>query len=155
MIGQLFTQYFLTEGITVTDAWQDCVRQPLTFGTAFKQSLRDILDPRQLPPPTNPTRHKLKTRSCVRFLNCWVGTTICPSKAQTAKRTFPITCSLPMGGEETGPQRARAPKMRFQDALVIEESKRFGLPLDNRDSGETSPPRHPSRPDSQVSRHGR
>ena len=43
MIGQLFTQYFLTEGIQATDAWQDCVRQPLTF-TVFKQSLRDILD---------------------------------------------------------------------------------------------------------------
>ena len=52
MIGQLFTQYFLSQkAFTATDAWQDCVRQPLTF-TAFKQSLRDILDKDCLRPQT-------------------------------------------------------------------------------------------------------
>ena len=102
-----------------------------TFG-AFKQSLSEILDPR-LPPLTNPTRHKLKTRSCVRSLNCWVGTTNMPQQGSDRQEDIP---DYLLFADEEAKDRAAArqgSENRYQDALVIEESKRFGLPLDNRD----------------------
>ena len=42
MTGQLFTQYFLTEGITATAEWEESCFEEQAFN-AFKRSLSDIL----------------------------------------------------------------------------------------------------------------
>ncbi|MDE2839757.1 MAG: hypothetical protein OXM03_03930, partial [Chloroflexota bacterium] len=42
MTGQLFTQYFLTEGIQATEAWRESMRNPQNFAE-FRQSLSVIL----------------------------------------------------------------------------------------------------------------
>ena len=135
MIGQLFTQYFLTEGIQATDAWQDCVRQPLTF-TAFKQSLRDILD--KIASAHEPNEAQTENEVVRPLLELLGWDHHMPQQGSDRQEDIP---DYLLFADEEAKDRAAARKgseNRFQDALVIEESKRFGLPLDNRDSGETT-----------------
>ena len=135
MIGQLFTQYFLTEGIQATDAWQDCVRQPLTF-TAFKQSLREILD--KIASAHEPNEAQTENEVVRPLLELLGWDHHMPQQGSDRQEDIP---DYLLFADEEAKDRAAARKgseNRFQDALVIEESKRFGLPLDNRDSGETT-----------------
>ena len=135
MIGQLFTQYFLTEGIQATDAWQDCVRQARTF-TAFKQSLREILD--KIASSHEPNEAQTENEVVRPLLELLGWDHHMPQQGSDRQEDIP---DYLLFADEEAKDRAAARKgseNRFQDALVIEESKRFGLPLDNRDSGETA-----------------
>ena len=135
MIGQLFTQYFLTEGIQATDAWQDCVRQPRSF-TAFKQSLSEILD--KIASAHEPNEAQTENEVVRPLLELLGWDHQMPQQGSDRQEDIP---DYLLFADEEAKDRAAARKgseNRYQDALVIEESKRFGLPLDNRDSGETS-----------------
>ena len=135
MIGQLFTQYFLSEGITVTDAWQDCVRQPLTF-TAFKQSLRDILD--KIASAHEPNEAQTENEVVRPLLELLGWDHHMPQQGSDRQEDIPDYLLFADGEAKDRAAARKGSENRYQDALVIEESKRFGLPLDNRDSGETS-----------------
>ena len=135
MIGQLFTQYFLTEGITVTDAWQDCVRQPLTFA-AFKQSLRGILD--KIASAHEPNEAQTENEVVRPLLELLGWDHHMPQQGSDRQEDIPDYLLFADGEAKDRAAAREGSEKRFQDALVIEESKRFGLPLDNRDSGETT-----------------
>ncbi len=135
MIGQLFTQYFLTEGIQATDAWQDCVRQPRSF-TAFKQSLSEILD--KIASAHEPNEAQTENEVVRPLLELLGWEYHMPQQGSDRQEDIP---DYLLFADEEAKDRAAARKgsvSRYQDALVIEESKRFGLPLDNRDSGDTA-----------------
>ena len=135
MIGQLFTQYFLTEGIQATDAWQDCVRQPRTF-TAFKQSLRDILE--KIASAHEPNEAQTENEVVRPLLELLGWDHHMPQQGSDRQEDIPDYLLFADGEAKDRAAAREGSENRYQDALVIEESKRFGLPLDNRDSGETT-----------------
>ena len=135
MIGQLFTQYFLTEGIQATDAWQDCVRQARTF-TAFKQSLSEILD--KIASSHEPNEAQTENEVVRPLLELLGWDHHMPQQGSDRQEDIPDYLLFADGESKDRAAARKGSENRFQDALVIEESKRFGLPLDNRDSGETA-----------------
>ena len=135
MIGQLFTQYFLTEGIQATDAWQDCVRQPRSF-TAFKQSLSEILD--KIASAHEPNEAQTENEVVRPLLELLGWDHHMPQQGSDRQEDIPDYLLFADGESKDRAAARKGSENRYQDALVIEESKRFGLPLDNRDSGETT-----------------
>ena len=130
MTGQLFTHYFLTDGIKATGEWpaaaSDCVR--------FKQRLagiyREFARYRQ---PNEAVTEQDLIRPVLELLG-W--TDYLPQ--QGADRNQDIPDHLLFADAESKAQAAGRPNPgeRYRDAAVVEESKRFGLPLDARDSSD-------------------
>lgn len=140
MSGQLFTQYFLTDGIKTTFEWRASLAQPEEF-LQFRDSLRSRYD--SLCGFQNPnesvTEQKL-IRPILELLG-WVDYLSQPGTA----RNEDIPDHLLFENSESM-QRAAGksqPGDRFLDAVVVEESKRFGFPLDARDQGGGAPSRTP------------
>ena len=80
--------------------------------------------------PTKPSPSRSSYAPC---WSCSDGPTTCRSRARPATRTSPTCCSS-RRADSKGRAAARSePDLRYGDALVVEESKRFGLPLDARD----------------------
>ena len=140
MSGQLFTQYFLTDGIKTTFEWRASLAQPEDF-LQFRDALRNCYE--SLSGFQNPnesvTEQKL-IRPILELLG-WVDYLSQPGTS----RNEDIPDHLLFENAESL-QRAAGksqPGDRFLDALVVEESKRFGFPLDARDQGGRAPSRTP------------
>ena len=135
MTGQLFTQYFLTDGIKNTDAWQEVVRERQSFA-AFKQSLIDIMGGVS---PSSPPNEAATEQDVVRKVFDLLGwRDYLPQQGSKGNEDVPDHLLF---ADENDKERANArthSEDRYQDALVIEESKRFGLPLDSRDRDDTA-----------------
>ena len=125
MPGQLFTHYFLTDGITATAEWQASLAQSEAFA-AFRNGVA--------------RHHSALSRSSRN-----------PNEARTEEELIRPVLEL-LGWTEYVPQPSTAghedipdhllfadaeskarPGNPFQYATVVEESKRFGLALDSRD----------------------
>ena len=139
MTGQLFTHYFLTDGIKATGEWPAG-----EAADAFRQSLagvyRDFAKYRQ---PNEAVTEQDLIRPVLDLLG-W--TDYLPQ--QGADRNQDIPDHLLFADAESKAQAAGRPNAgeRYRDAAVVEESKRFGLPLDARDSRRPSTVRHAPRP---------
>ena len=134
MIGQLFTQYFLTEGITVTAEWEESCFEKQAFG-AFKRSLSDILS--KIITKSNPNESVTEQEVVRPILELLDWREYLPQQGADSNQIIPDHL-LFADGEAKSRAMARANSTdAFQDALAIEESKRFGLPLDNRDQSDT------------------
>ncbi len=133
--GQLFTQYFLTDGIRSTEAWQEVVRERQSFA-AFKQSLIDIMGGVS---PSSPPNEAATEQDVVRKVFDLLGwRDYLPQQGSKGNEDVPDHLLF---ADENDKERANArthSEYRYQDALVIEESKRFGLPLDSRDRDDTA-----------------
>ena len=133
--GQLFTQYFLTDGIRSTEAWQEVVRERQSFA-AFKQSLIDIIGGVS---PSSPPNEAATEQDVVRKVFDLLGwRAYLPQQGSKGNEDVPDHLLF---ADENDKERANArthSEDRYQDALVIEESKRFGLPLDSRDRDDTA-----------------
>ena len=148
MIGQLFTQYFLTEGITVTAEWEESCVEKQAFG-AFKRSLSDILS--KIITKSNPNESVTEQEVVRPILELLGWREYLPQQGADSNQIIPDHL-LFADGEAKSRAMARANSTdAFQDALAIEESKRFGLPLDNRDQSDIKADWHSPRPDSAVS----
>ena len=141
MSGQLFTQYYLTEGIKPTIRSEVFRRQRMQ---AFRDRIRvchfDALEDHQQPQRdchrarTDPSRAGIARD----------GPTTCRSRAWPATRTYPTTCSSPSADAKARAAASRRPgSSATAEALVVEESKRFGLRLDARDEHDTVRARTP------------
>ena len=128
MTGQLFTHYFLTDGIKATGEWPASA----SSCAAFRQSLAQAYETfRQHHQPNEAVTEQDLIRPVLDLLG-W--TDYLPQ--QGADRNQDIPDHLLFTDAESKARAAgRAnPGERYRDAAVVEESKRFGLPLDARDS---------------------
>ena len=134
MIGQLFTQYFLTEGITVTAEWEESCVEKQAFGT-FNRSLSDILS--TIITRSSPNESVTEQEVVRPILELLGWREYLPQQGADSNQIIPDHL-LFADGEAKSRAMARANSTdAFRDALAIEESKRFGLPLDNRDQSES------------------
>ena len=131
MPGQLFTQYFLTDGIRHTPEWRASVEQPQAF-TAFAKAAAERFEAfRQYDSPNESVTEQELIRPVLGLLG-WVHTL----PQQGAARGEDIPDHLLFADAESKAHAAgrSGSEARYRDALLIEESKRFGLPLDAREA---------------------
>ena len=131
MPGQLFTQYFLTEGIKGTDDWKSSASQPEVFAD-FKDKIRQPIDAlSQSVEPNEATTEQDLIRPILESLG-W--TDYLPQQGASGGEDIPD--HLLFADADSKDKAVARPNStdRYLDALLVQESKRFGLPLDKRDS---------------------
>ena len=130
MPGQLFTHYFLTEGIKATTEWETLVAQPEMFA-AFRNSVRQSYDNlRNSQDPNEAVTEQELIRPVLELLG-WSD--YLPQQGAAHNEDIPDHLLF---ADAESKQRAVAESRAdgsFRHAIVVEESKRFGLSLDSRD----------------------
>ena len=135
MPGQLFTQYFLTDGIRHTPKWRASTEQPQAF-SAFASAVAERFEAfGYYDSPKEAVTEQELVRPVLTLLG-WVHTL----PQQGAARNEDIPDQLLFVDTESEKRAAGrgSPEDRYRDALVIEESKRFALPLDTREATDNS-----------------
>lgn len=133
MPGQLFTQYFLTDGIKTTPEWQRSEAEPGAFH-AFRDAARQCCD--ALAAAADPNE-ALTEQRLVRPLLEALGWTDClPQQAAAGNEDIPDHLLFADAASRDRAAARSVPGERYREALVVQESKRFGLPLDARDGGD-------------------
>ena len=130
MPGQLFTHYFLTDGIKATPEWKASVAKPEAFAT-FKEGVRQKYDAlsRSIAPNEALTEQDL-IRPVLDLLG-W--TDYLPQQGSTRNEDVPDHLLFDNAGAKRRAAAKKKPSGRYRDALVVQESKRFGLALDTHD----------------------
>ena len=130
MPGHLFTEYFLTEGIRSTSEWRESVASADAF-ESFRdgvgeryESLSGSVDPNEAVTEQELIRPVLELLGWADYL---------PQQGASRNEDIPDHLLFPDADAKERAAGKRRPEDRFADALVVEESKRFGLTLDARD----------------------
>ena len=146
MPGQLFTQYYLEEGIRHTEAWQESFAQPHDFD-AFRVAAADLLNQVGAYHKANEAATEQDLIRPLLDLLGWAD--YLPQQGN--ERNEDIPDHLLFGDADAKTRAAAKPGQdRYTDALVVAESKRFGLPLDARDRDQHG---HTSSPHAQILRY--
>ena len=124
MTGQLFTHYFLTDGIKTTPEWQASVDQPEAFA-AFRNGVARHHS--ALSRSRNPNEARTEEELIRPVLELLGWTEYVPQPSAAGHEDIPDHLLF---ADAESKARAGNP---FQYATVVEESKRFGLSLDSRD----------------------
>ena len=124
MTGQLFTHYFLTDGIKTTPEWQASVEQSEAFA-AFKGGVARHHS--ALSRSRNPNEARTEEELIRPVLELLGWTEYVPQPSAAGHEDIPDHLLF---ADADSKARAGNP---FQYATVVEESKRFGLALDSRD----------------------
>ena len=124
MPGQLFTHYFLTDGIKATAEWQASLGQPEAFA-AFRNGVARHHD--ALSRSRNPNEARTEEELIRPVLELLGWTEYVPQPSAAGHEDIPDHLLF---ADAESKVRAGNP---FQSATVVEESKRFGLALDSRD----------------------
>ena len=127
MKGQLFTQYFLTDGIRATPEWEAAAAQLPDFRHRLDRCYGRFAALHQ---PNEAVTEQDLIRPVLALLG-WSD--YLPQQGAAGREDVPDHLLF---ADATAKARAAARPdsgARFQDALVVQESKRFGLPLDHRD----------------------
>ena len=133
MPGQLFTEYFLGEGIRETAEWRGPVGGPGGL-EGFKKALSGRMD--QLARFSDPNE-SLTEQDLVRPVFDLLGwTDYLPQQGVNRNEDIPDHLLFADGEAKERAGVRNNPQERYVDALVVQESKRFGLPLDMRDQGD-------------------
>ena len=128
MPGQLFTHYFLTTGIEATPEWRSADAAVAAFRREIAPAYVPFTDTRQ--PPNEAVTEQELIRPILAALG-W--TDYLPQQGAGRNEDIPDYLLFTNGAaKERAAGRSRA-EDRYQDAVVVEESKRFGLALDARD----------------------
>ena len=137
MSGQLFTRYYLTEGIRSTTRWHSSAANAEAFRNGVQLSY-DAL--KQSHDPNEAVTEQELIRPVLELLG-W--TDYLPQQGAARNEDIPDLL-LFAGADSKARATARSkPDQRYADALVVEESKRFGLPLDARDEDDVVRARTP------------
>ena len=130
MPGQLFTHFFLTDGIKTTPEWQASVNDPGAFA-AFRNAvaLRYETLSRSADPNEAVTEQDL-IRPVLELLG-W--TDYLPQQGTAGKEDIPDHLLFADAGSKERAAAEHNPGARARYAIAVEESKRFGLSLDERD----------------------
>ena len=124
MPGQLFTHYFLADGIKTTPEWQASVEQPEAFA-AFRDGVARRHD--ALSRARNPNEARTEEELVRPVLELLGWTEYVPQPSAAGHEDIPdhlLFVDAESKARDGNP---------FQNATVVEESKRFGLSLDRRD----------------------
>ena len=135
MAGQLFTYYFLTEGIQATSEWRASTARPEAFA-GFRS---DLLDRYQALSGFQDPNEAVTEQELIRPVLELLGwTDYLPQQGIARNEDIPDLLLFP-DTQSKGQAAARAkPDERYLDASVIEESKRLDIPLDIRDQSDTA-----------------
>ena len=130
MPGNLFTNYFLTEGIKATAEWRTSISDSTAFA-AFRNGVRQRYDGLSGSEGPNEAVTEQELIRPVLELLGWAD--YLPQQGTTRNEDVPdYLLFTDAASKERAAGRAN-PEERFRDAIVVEESKRFGLSLDARD----------------------
>ena len=124
MTGQLFTHYFLTDGIKTTPEWQASVDQPEAFA-AFRNGVARHHS--ALSRSRNPNEARTEEELIRPVLELLGWTEYVPQPSAAGHEDIPDHLLF---ADAESKARAGNP---FEYATVVEESKRFELALDSRD----------------------
>ena len=140
MPGRLFTHYFLTDGINATAGWRASVADSEAF-SAFRDGVRQRYDAlsRSESPNEAVTEQEL-VRPVLEMLG-WAD--YLPQQGGARNEDIPDLLLFPDAAAKARAAARSSAEARFQDASVVEESKRFGLPLDSRDADDRVQARTP------------
>ncbi len=128
MPGQLFTHYFLTAGIEATPEWQSAAAAVAAFRSEIAPAYAPFTDRRQ--PPNEAATEQELIRPILESLG-WAD--YLPQQGANRNEDIPdYLLFTAAAAKERAAGRSRA-EDRYQDAAIVEESKRFGLALDARD----------------------
>ena len=119
MKGELFTQYFLTDGIRATPEWEDAAAKLADFRRGLGGRYERFASLRH---PNEAVTEQDLIRPVLELLG-W--TDYLPQQGAAGNQDVPDHLLF-----ADAASKARA---RYRDALLVEESKRFGLPLDRHD----------------------
>ncbi len=129
MSGRLFTNYFLTDGIKVTDEWKSSVEDAEAFDT-FRNSVSQRYQALcRFENPNEAVTEQELIRPVLQLLG-WVD--YLPQQGSAGKEDIPDHLLFADSESKDRATAERNPKHRFRHASVVQESKRFGLPLDKR-----------------------
>ncbi len=131
MPGRLFTHYFLTDGINATAEWRASVADSEAFA-AFSDGVRQRYDAlRFSESPNEAVTEQELVRPVLEMLG-WAD--YLPQQGGARNEDIPDLLLFPDAASKARAATRSSAEARFQDASVVEESKRFGLPLDSRDA---------------------
>ena len=135
MPGQLFTNYFLEEGILHTAAWQESQNSDLD---SFRAEALTLLEKAANFHTINEASTEQELIRPLFELLGWVD--YLPQQGSDHNEDIPD--HLLFGDTESKSRASTKPApQRYPDALAVAESKRYGLPLDARaDQGKANSP---------------
>ena len=131
MTGQLFTQYFLTDGIKSTAEWDAVAARPEAFAAfedgvrARYQTLSGFQDPAEAATEQELIHPVLELLGWVDYL---------PQQGTARNEDIPDLLLFADADSKARATARRRGNDRFRDAAVVGESKRLGVRLDARDS---------------------
>ena len=129
MADSLLTDYFLSDGIKATPEWHTSVASELEF-EEFRNGVRQRYDAlSQAQDPNEAVTEQELIRPVLELLG-W--TEYLPQQGASRSEDIP---DLLLFSDADAKERAigkASAEERYRDAVVVEESKRFGLPLDAR-----------------------
>ena len=147
MTGNLFTDYFLTDGIKATPEWRMSVAAAAQFD-AFRDSVRQRCD--ALANSQDPNEAVTEQELIRPVLELLGWTDYLPQQGASRNEDIPDLLLFPdADAKEQAIARATAEE-RYHDAVAVEESKRFGLLLDARGRDGR---RHATTPHDQIIRY--
>ena len=130
MPGQLFTHYFLTDGIRTTPEWRASVADPQDFA-AFRKGICGLFDSFSgYNQPNEAVTEQDLIRPVLELLD-W--TAYLPQQGSARNEDIPDHLLFADDSAKMSAAGKGKPQDRYADALLVEESKRYGLPLDYRD----------------------
>ena len=133
MPGQLFTHYFLTDGIKATAEWKASLARPEAFA-AFRDGVRQRYEALSLSADPNEAVTEQDLIRPVLELLGWAD--YLPQQGSVRNEDIPDHLLFADAAAKQCAAAKRKPHDRYRDALVVEESKRFGLALDIRDEND-------------------
>ena len=140
MSGQLFTQYFLTDGIRSTPEWESSDAAFSEF-SATVASLYSGFSHRAQPNEAETEQDLIRP-----LLEALGWGDYLPQQSATGGEDIPDHLLFENSEAKERAVGRASPNERYADALLVQESKRFNLSLDNRD-------RHRSNPHDQILRY--
>ena len=133
MPGNLFTNYFLSEGIRTTTEWKTSVCHPEAF-VGFCDGIRQRHD--ALSHSIDPNEAVTEQEMIRPVLELLGWTNYLPQQGTTRNEDIPDYLLFANATSKEHASGRANPEERFRDVLIVEESKRFGLTLDARDKSD-------------------
>ena len=130
MPGNLFANYILTEGINATAEWRASISDSTAFA-AFREGVRQRYDALSGSGGPNEAVTEQELIRPVLELLGWAD--YLPQQGTTRNEDIPDYLLFTDAASKERAAERTIPEERFRDAIVVEESKRFGLSLDARD----------------------
>ena len=130
MPGQLLTQYFLTDGIKETPEWKE---SSLAIDTFRKEVLSKYESFAKFHQPNESVTEQDLIRPVLEALG-WND--YLPQQGSQSNEDIPDHLLFADAESKSQAVERSSSQERFLDTLLIEESKRFNLPLDNRDQSD-------------------